>query len=251
MYLLIDAGNSRIKWLYGNAVPGIVEAASYKENWQTKLYRAWHLLPEPHCIALSCVNNLEIETQLNHIVADLWQKPITVFTAQKRTNHTLSVAYEEAQTLGTDRYLAMLGARGLTHEALCVVGCGTAITLDVVDHHGDHLGGLILPGIRLAENALLQNTQKLRPMRWTAHPLGSDTASCIGAGIHHAIPAGINAIMDDLEIETGRYYHRFAFGGDAQILFGNRPDYRIEPDLMFRGMLDRLNPPTIKKEEGH
>ncbi|EHM54850.1 hypothetical protein HMPREF9080_01079 [Cardiobacterium valvarum F0432] len=46
--------------------------------------------------------------------------------------------------------------------------------------------------------------------------------------------------MDELETTTGHYYHRFAFGGDAQILFGNRPDYRIEPDLMFRGMIDRL-----------
>ena len=47
-------------------------------------------------------------------------------------------------------------------------------------------------------------------------------------------------ILDELETATGHYYHRFAFGGDAQILFGNRPDYRIEPDLMFRGMIDRL-----------
>ena len=240
MYLLIDAGNSRIKWLYGNAVPGIVEAASYKEDWRTKLWRAWHLLPEPRRIAISCVNNASIETEVAAIVDDLWGKPLQTFTAQKTTNHTLTVAYDEAHTLGADRYLAMLGARGLTHEPLCVVGCGTAITLDVVERDGQHIGGLILPGIRLAENALLQNTQKLRPMRWTPNPLGKDTASCIGAGIHHAIPAGINGIMDELETTTGHYYHRFAFGGDAQILFGNRPDYRIEPDLMFRGMIDRL-----------
>ena len=176
MYLLIDAGNSRIKWLYGNAVPGIVEAASYKEDWRTKLWRAWHLLPEPRRIAISCVNNASIETEVAAIVDDLWGKPLQTFIAQKETNHTLTVAYDEAHTLGADRYLAMLGARGLTHEPLCVVGCGTAITLDVVERDGQHRGG----------------------------------------------------------------YHRFAFGGDAQILFGNRPDYRIEPDLMFRGMIDRL-----------
>ena len=182
MYLLIDAGNSRIKWLYGNAVPGIVEAASYKEDWRTKLWRAWHLLPEPRRIAISCVNNASIETEVAAIVDDLWGKPLQTFVAQKETNHTLTVAYDEAHTLGADRYLAMLGARGLTNEPLCVVGCGTAITLDVVERDGKHRGGLILPGIRLAENALLQNTQKLRPMRWTPNLLGTDTASCIGAG---------------------------------------------------------------------
>lgn len=242
MYLLIDAGNSRLKWLYGNNVPGIVEAVSYRSDWQRKLYLAWHLLPEPHIIAFSSVNHAEIEEQVAALVQRLWQKPLHTFTAQKQTNHTLTIAYEEPHTLGTDRYLAMLGARSLSQDPFCVVGCGTAITLDAVDGSGNHLGGLILPGIRLAENALLQNTQKLIPMRWTPNPLGTDTAGCIGAGIHHALPAGIDHIIDELESTHGYYFKRFAFGGDAQILFGNRPTYRIEPDLLFGGMIARLQP---------
>lgn len=245
-FLLIDAGNSRIKWLYGNAVPGIVEAASYKSDWKTRLYRAWHLLPEPEIVALSSVNHPEIEEHVIRQVEELWQKPVKIFTAQKHTNGALTVAYVEPEKLGTDRYLAMLGARSLTRDPLCVVGCGTAITLDAVDGDGNHLGGLILPGIRLAENALLQNTQKLTPMRWTPNPLGNDTASCIGAGIHHALPAGIDHIIDELETTHGYYFKRFAFGGDAQILFGNRPTYRIEPDLMFGGMIAHLRPSTAK-----
>lgn len=240
MYLLIDAGNSRIKWLYGSSVPGIVEAVSYRTDWQRKLYLAWHLLPEPDAIALSSVNNPDIEIAVKALVKRLWNKEVQVFTPQKHTNHTLTVAYEQPEKLGSDRYLAMLGARSLTRDPLCVVGCGTAITLDAVDGGGNHLGGFILPGIRLAENALLQNTQKLIPMRWTPNPLGTDTASCIGAGIHHALPAGVDHIIDELEASRGYYFKRFAFGGDAQILFGNRPTYRIEPDLMFGGMIAHL-----------
>lgn len=196
-------------------------------------------------IALSSVNNSEIAQFVSELAEQLWHKPVQTFTAQKHTNHTLTVAYDEPEKLGTDRYLAMLGARALTKEPLCVVGCGTAITLDAIDGDGLHLGGLILPGMRLAENALLQNTQKLTPMRWTPNPLGTDTASCIGAGIHHALPAGVDHIIDELELRHGFYFHRFAFGGDAQILFGNRPTYRIEPDLMFGGMLAHLIPNEI------
>ena len=95
----------------------------------------------------------------------------------------------------------------------------------------------------------LQNTQKLQPMRWTPHPLGKDTASCIGAGIHHALPAGIDHIIDELETAHGYYFKRFAFGGDAQILFGNRPTYRIEPDLMFGGMIAHLRPEPAPENE--
>lgn len=248
MHLLIDIGNSRVKWLYGRSVPGIVEAVSYKDDWLKRLSRAWHLLPEPNMIALSSVKKSDTRDSVIALAQEKWGKPVKVFQSQKHTNHTLTVAYDKPETLGTDRYLAMLGARGLSQQALGVVGCGTAITLDIIDKDGLHLGGIILPGIRLAENALLNNTQQLTPMRWTPHLLGTDTATCIGSGIHHAIPAGIDAIMDELEQRHGHYFKRFAFGGDAQILFGNTPTYQIEPDLMFRGMLEHLHPPPTQEE---
>lgn len=245
MYLLIDAGNSRLKWLYGRAVPGIVEAVSYKTNWQERLYRAWHLLPEPRHIALSNVNNQDIADFIQDLAQQLWHKDVTTFVPQKHNPLNITLAYQEPEKFGTDRFLALLGARDLSQQALCVIGCGTAITLDALDKHGNHLGGFILPGIRLCENALLNHTQKLVPMRWTAQILGTDTASCIGAGIHHALPAGINAIADELENKYGEYFQRFAFGGDAQILFGQQPNYQIEPDLIFRGMLAHLREETM------
>lgn len=246
MYLLVDIGNSRIKWLYGSKVPGIIEAVSYKADWRKKLMMAWHLLPEPNLVALSSVNSNEIEEFIVQLSKSLWQKEVIKLTPKKISNSGVKIIYEKPETLGTDRYLAMMGARSLCDEPLCVVGCGTALTLDVIDNENNHLGGLILPGIRLAENALLQNTKKLVPMRWTAHPLGKDTGSCIGGGIHYALPAGIDHLIDELETEQGYYFHRFAFGGDAQILFGNRQTYRIEPDLIFAGMLNELG---VRNEE--
>lgn len=240
MYLLIDVGNSRIKWLYGTKVPGIIEAVSYKADWRKKLMMAWHLLPEPEIVAISSVNSNDVPNFITQLASRLWEKELINLTSKKISNCGIKIIYERPETLGTDRYLAMMGARSLCSEPLCVVGCGTALTLDVIDNENNHLGGLILPGIRLSENALLQNTKKLVPMRWTPKPLGKDTASCIGGGIHHALPAGIDHIIDELEIEHGYYFHRFAFGGDAQILFGNRQTYRIEPDLIFAGMLSEL-----------
>ncbi len=240
MYLLIDAGNSRLKWLFGRTIPTVVEALSYRDNWQERLYRAWHLLPEPQKIALSSVNNPEVEEYMSALAWRLWQRRIYHFRPQKRTGTKLTVAYERPETLGTDRYLAMLGARDLCGQALVVVGCGTAITFDAVDSDGQHLGGFILPGIRMAENALLNHTQRLVPMRWTANFLGKDTATCIGAGIHHALPAGVEGLATELEQQRGYYFQRFAFGGDASILFSDRPNYQLEPDLIFRGMLANL-----------
>lgn len=240
-YLLIDAGNSRLKWLYGNSIPGIVEAVSYRDNWRRKLYLAWHLLPEPKEIAFSSVTHPTVERTIRKLALKLWQRPITTYVSQKHTPNTLTVAYDPAEKLGSDRYLAMLGARALYQQPLCVIGCGTAITLDAIDEKGNHLGGMILPGMRLAENALLQNTQLLTPMRWSPNKLGQDTASCISAGIHHALPAGIEQIITELEADYQCVFRRFVFGGDAMILFGNRANYHIEADLIFGGMLAHLN----------
>lgn len=242
MNLFIDAGNSRIKWIYGHRLPTFIEAVSYRIDWRKKLYLSWHLLPEPQNILLSSVNSSDIETFISNICQKLWNKKLHTITAEKEQNNPkLTVAYKKPEHLGTDRYLAMLGARSLTNDNFCVIGCGTAITLDAVDSSGKHLGGVILPGIRLCENTLLTNTKRLKPMRWTANILGTDTAACIGAGIHHALPSGIEKIIMEIEEETSQIFQRFAFGGDAQILFGKKNSkYQIESDLVFRGMFAYL-----------
>ncbi len=247
MYLLIDAGNSRLKWLFGDRLPGVVETLSYRSDWRRKLHRAWHLLPQPDAVALSNVKDREIETVIAAFAAELWQKPLCSILPPQHTGARLTLAYDDPQTLGSDRYLAMLGARDLSDDPLCVIGCGTALTVDVVDGQGKHLGGSILPGIRLAENALLQNTHRLIPMRWTPTLLGTDTASCIGAGIHHALPGGVAHIIDALESRHGNSFERIAFGGDAQILFGKNSAYRIEPDLVFAGMFVSLTEAAPKR----
>lgn len=239
MYLLIDAGNSRLKWFYGTSLPGMLEALPYRQDWTEELRQAWHLLPKPKQVAISCVRRSEVMDAINELINDLWQLPLRIFVAQRQWAG-LTLCYEKPETLGSDRYLAMLGARSLCQEPFCVVGCGTAITLDAVGKGGRHLGGLILPGLKLSEQALLSHTARLKPMRWTPHVLGTDTASCIGAGLYHTLPAGIDGILDELEGEYGFYFKRFAFGGDAHLLFARRPVYQIEPDLVFAGMLAHL-----------
>lgn len=66
----------------------------------------------------------------------------------------LRIAYPDPDTLGVDRFLAMLGARARGPGATLVVGVGTAITIDLIDADGRHRGGRIAPSPALMREAL-------------------------------------------------------------------------------------------------
>jgi type III pantothenate kinase len=56
--------------------------------------------------------------------------------------------------LGIDRWLALVAARRASTRPTCILNAGTAFTVDALDAHGRHLGGLILPGVQLMHEAL-------------------------------------------------------------------------------------------------
>ena len=60
-------------------------------------------------------------------------------------------AYPQPQSLGVDRWLALIAARQLAPGWACVIDAGTALTIDALDAAGLHLGGLIIPGSRMIE----------------------------------------------------------------------------------------------------
>ncbi len=74
-------------------------------------------------------------------------------------------AYDDAEALGADRWLALLAAHRLHPDSgACVVDCGSALTVDFVTAGGEHLGGYIAPGTRILsralENALVEVGEK-------------------------------------------------------------------------------------------
>jgi type III pantothenate kinase len=93
-------------------------------------------------------------------------------------------AYKEPYRLGVDRWLAVLAAYH-RYGASCIIDIGSAMTVDVVDAQGQHLGGYIVPGYQLLLNALAKDTDKVR---WMDREVGDDlspacdTANAVAAG---------------------------------------------------------------------
>lgn len=232
MKLLLDLGNTRLKWAW-------LEAGSLRDpgaELQQGRAAATVLAPllragiRPDGIELSSVAAPERARELATLLLDAFEVPV-------RMAETAAVAagvrngYRDPRQLGVDRWLAVVAAYTRYRQALCVVDAGTALTVDAVAADGSHLGGLILPGPALMRSALLRDTGGLesavesavRKRAAAAGPTeksdvwGRDTASGIRLA---AVQAAADLVEGSLRrmAATGESPQLVLTGGDAAAL---------------------------------
>jgi len=78
----------------------------------------------------------------------LESKPNFMLVESQKKYKSLINSYEKPNMLGSDRWLAMIALYEMNPvKGFILVDIGTAITIDVVDNSGLHLGGVIFPGL--------------------------------------------------------------------------------------------------------
>ena len=193
MILLIDAGNTRIKWALTGSAPapaaalgtwldyGAVmhaDAALLPAAWQAAhaaLVAAGH--PAVTRVLAANVAGAALRERLTHMLAtgaDAAAAPsaaaVPLLLAPDAIEWFASVperagvknGYRNPAQLGCDRFAAAIGAHALAPgQALIVANCGTATTIDAVSADGVFLGGMILPGLGLMATSLARNTAQL------------------------------------------------------------------------------------------
>ena len=160
MLLLIDAGNTRVKWAL--AAPGApagewLSAGAALHAELDAAAAGWH----GQGVTSALVSNVAGAAVRARLAALLL--PIaTEWFASSADRAGLSNGYREPERLGCDRFAAAIGARALAPgQALVVATCGTATTVDAVSNDGRFIGGMILPGLALMAGALASNTAQL------------------------------------------------------------------------------------------
>lgn len=254
MKLLMDIGNSCVKWATlheGGKLSPQQRFCYQQEGLIDKLAEAFiqsgnsmHWTAGWNQIWVSNVAGPDLATALTDWTKATWGiTPILVKTAGYDCGVTNG--YHQPQQLGIDRWLALIGAHYLERGPLCVVDCGTAVTLDVLTAAGVHLGGLIMPGMSLMYQALLTDTHALaakttrlvdfkRPIP-TTH-LAQDTDTGIILGTLYAIAGWVEYNYQCLRTE-GQKYSLILTGGDsAEIAKLLTCPYRQVPDLVLQGL---------------
>lgn len=164
--LLIDAGNTRIKWAiaHADAAPGDWAASGAVAHADIgALAQQWRDCGvQAGAVLVSNVAGADVEAQLAAQVAALAPDlPLTRFVSQQ---HRAGVrnGYRNPAQLGSDRFAAAIGARCLLPDrALVIATCGTATTVDALDATGQFKGGMILPGLGLMASSLARGTAQL------------------------------------------------------------------------------------------
>jgi type III pantothenate kinase len=238
MILLADAGNSRIKWvayedgmfrkdgLFHYSCQELMDAAAHQ----------WRDLPRPSRVLIVSVAGPEASSALTKWIKDNWDIEAEFVTATATACGIQNAYSEEPSRLGADRWVAMIAARALTQQTCYVVDCGTALTIDAIAANGQHLGGVIVPGIQLMRQALYRETQQILPEQGEFRLFGKSTRDCVWGGTIYAVAAAIDGITDRM-MATGGPGIRFLTGGGAEMisayLLGK---FQLQPDLVFYGL---------------
>ena len=182
MRLLIDVGNTRIKWAlvdpaqpvpYWDALRGMVtgwrasgavlhaDCATLIDQWQAEMDATTSAVVTDAAIAN--VAGTSMQQQLG----DLLQQCGVALAAQHWFAATADLAgvhnaYRTPTQLGCDRFAALIGAHGLFGaQRVIVVSCGTATTIDALEADGTFIGGMILPGLAMMATSLARHTAQL------------------------------------------------------------------------------------------
>ncbi|NHZ60879.1 type III pantothenate kinase [Massilia genomosp. 1] len=160
MLLLIDAGNTRIKWALADegAAPGQwVASGAVTHADINHLPANW----PAQGVTRALVSNVAGSKLRDQLQLMMPSTDVTWFASTAQLAG-LRNAYRDPSQLGCDRFAAALGARALMPgQALIVATCGTATTIDAVSADGVFLGGMILPGLGLMATSLARNTAQL------------------------------------------------------------------------------------------
>lgn len=186
--LLIDAGNTRVKWALADimAAPGqwLAHGAVLQADLAA-LAETWRALAAD-CALVSNVAGLDLRAQLAELLNDV---PVTWFASTARLPGVTN-GYRHPAQLGCDRFAAAIGARALDPgQALVVATCGTATTIDAISVDGVFIGGMILPGLALMAGSLAKNTAQLpqvAPGTALPPPFADNTQDAIISGCINA-----------------------------------------------------------------
>lgn len=192
----------------------------------------------PSQVYIANVAGDKIGAELTAVISQLW-KMAPVFARVEPECAGVINAYDDITQLGIDRWLAVVAAWTRFQAPVCVVSCGTAVTVDAVGDTGRHLGGLIIPGLHMMQSTLARKTSGINaePSDSFTLEFGRSTAECINHGAVRAIVSLVDNVASEMSGLYGNALARIITGGYAEqvnaLLTGK---FEHDPYLVLHGL---------------
>jgi type III pantothenate kinase len=236
MLLTIDAGNTRTKWAVFNKAGEITNDGACDNHALSTA----DLSPSALMYERVIISNVAGEAHAYLLAEKLAPYAMSVRWIKSTTLACgLSNRYDQAETLGTDRWAALIAAWHIKQAPCVVVNAGTAVTIDALSvepqihtSQAAFIGGLILPGLNLMQQSLGLAAAQLPKLDLAANStapahidiFAKNTADAIYAGALHAIVGAIILMVRELNVLYKQAHHKQApfiviSGGNAPIIY--------------------------------
>lgn len=242
MLMVIDVGNTRTKWAQV-AVDDRLGAmrAVLNKDIATAAFKG--VLQKADKVMIANVAGEGIAQQ----IIEMLPKNTEVVFAKVREEACGVVNHYHQDSLGIDRWAAVIAAWHQFKQPIIVVNAGTAVTIDALardneTRKGTYLGGSIMPGLPLMYRSLAENTAKL-PSELTGklQMFPVNTQDAIYSGCITAIAGSITLQLKQLEKHSAFLPKVAITGGDAikvaSALHSRSKQVHVIEDLVLQGLV--------------
>ena len=245
MFLLIDIGNTKTKWMLRDQRKIYQEDSFLTEDIDQDHFMFSEKIQK---IFISNVASFEKEAILK-IKLKKFSCPIEFVKPQKKWKHLLN-GYQDSSSLGVDRWLSALSVSNSIQKSTVIVSVGTAVTIDYLsfdkkEHQYTFEGGVILPGLHLTKNVLSQNTAQLKNDEGAFQMPAINTANAIQSGFILSVLGNLKSFYD-LAWSKSKDVNIVLSGGDAENIYQHltedlKSHSLIKKDLVLEGLFVLAN----------
>jgi type III pantothenate kinase len=227
--LVIDVGNT-------NTVFGLYEGAALQALWRLAtihdrtadeygiLVHNLFTLEKLSATDVSGIMIASVVPPLDFALAEMARKYFKMepLFLGPGTRTGMAILVDTPQELGADRVADAVAAFDKYGGPCIVMDFGTAITFDCISPKGEYLGGVIMPGIGIAAEALFERTAKLPRVefREPEQVIGTNTISHIQSGLFYGAVDAVDGMLDRLCAVMGKESKIIATGGQAPLIVG-------------------------------
>lgn len=242
MILLVDMGNTRIKWRVSEhrnlVAQGAIATGGYFSLLEAGLnqYRAGI-----QQVFVASVLSQELEDSFLSWCSGFLNLQVQ-FVRSQAFEGGVHNGYENPSSLGVDRWLALVSSFNRVKKACVVASFGTAATVDLVASSGAHLGGYIVPGIGLMVGSLNRGTRSIS-VDVMAKSLHLSPGRNTHAAVHGAVAAALTGVVNNAlaqlrHLEQSDNVTLLISGGDGEKILPLLPGAQFIPDLVLDGLCD-------------
>lgn len=129
----------------------------------------------------------------------------------------LNILMDNPAQIGSDLIVNAVAALKYYGAPVIIIDMGTATTISVVDENKNYIGGMILPGVKIALEALASRTSQLPRISLEAPKkiIGKNTIDCMKSGIVMGQAACMDGMVQRIREDLGYSFHSVATGGLA------------------------------------